>query len=156
MTQWQNGLTTKTGASNQEPVVERFCTLFDEMSSRHLGELGEVYHHDILFTDPFVSIQGLGALSEYLKGAYDNVTECRFTFADRIGSDRHICLPWVMKLRHKRIRRGALLTVDGLTHLTLEDDLIIHHRDYFDAGQLLYENLPLLGSAVRWLRKHAA
>ncbi|MEX0603436.1 MAG: nuclear transport factor 2 family protein [Marinobacter sp.] len=137
-------------------VVERFKTLFNQMSSNDLGSMSEVYHPEVTFTDPFVTVQGVDALEEYFNGAYENVIECYFEFSDPISSGDNVCLPWVMKLRHKRIRRGELIAVDGITRLHLEDGLVKTHRDYFDAGQLLYENLPVLGSAVRWLRKHAA
>ncbi|WP_228141680.1 hypothetical protein [Marinobacter sp. X15-166B] len=65
-------------------------------------------------------------------------------------------MPWVMHLRHKRIRGGAEIKVDGISQLRIVDGGITLHRDYFDAGQLLYENLPVLGGAVRWLRKQVA
>lgn len=136
--------------------VARFKGLFNQMSSDDLGAMGEIYHPQVTFTDPFVTVHGIQALEDYFCGAYGNVIECGFEFSEDIGSGGDLCLPWVMKLRHKRIRRGELITVDGISHLHLEDELVMNHRDYFDAGQLLYENLPVLGSAVRWLRRHAA
>lgn len=138
-------------------VLDRFLRLFNEMGSGHTGDLASVYGDQVTFTDPFVSVQGLPALTEYFTGAYENVIDCRFRFADSIiGPDGHVCIPWVMVLRHKRIRRGDTIEVDGISHLRIDNDRIVSHRDYFDAGQLLYENLPVLGTAVRWLRKHAA
>jgi ketosteroid isomerase-like protein len=143
-------------ASGSAEAVCRFRELFNQMSSRALGELDLVYGQDIEFTDPFTSVKGLEALREYFDGAYANVIECHFEFGDTILEGDSACLTWVMNLRHKRIRRGELIRVDGISHLRLKDDRIILHRDYFDAGQLLYENLPVLGGAVRWLRKYAA
>ncbi|MBS3803229.1 MAG: nuclear transport factor 2 family protein [Oleiphilaceae bacterium] len=139
-----------------EGVVDRFRELFNQMSSRNLGDLDLVYGKTIEFTDPFTSVKGLDALREYFEGAYSNVIECRFEFGDTVIDDDNACLTWVMNLRHKRIRRGELIQVDGISRLRLENGRVILHRDYFDAGQLLYENLPVLGSAVRWLRKNAA
>lgn len=138
-------------------VLERFLQLFNQMGSGHTGDLADVYGNQIAFTDPFVSLRGLEALTRYFTGAYENVIECRFEFGEAvIGAQGCACVPWVMNLRHKRIRRGQTIQVDGISHLHIENDRIVSHRDYFDAGQLLYENLPLLGTAVRWLRKNAA
>lgn len=139
-----------------ESVVDRFRNLFNRMSSGNLGDLGAVYSDRIQFTDPFKTVHGLDELMNYLDGAYGNVIDCRFEFGDTLVDGNDVCLTWVMKLRHKRIRRGELIKVDGISRLRIQDDRIILHRDYFDAGQLLYENLPVLGSAVRWLRRHAA
>ncbi|WP_235937683.1 nuclear transport factor 2 family protein [Marinobacter caseinilyticus] len=140
----------------ENTTMERFRVLFNQMSSGHLGALDEVYHGDIVFTDPFTTVTDLTGLREYFTGAYLNVISCQFEFGDAIGEGKDVCLPWVMKLRHKRIRKGELIKVDGISRLVFSDGLIVAHRDYFDAGQLLYENLPVLGTAVRWLRKHAA
>jgi hypothetical protein len=30
------------------------------------------------------------------------------------------------------------------------------HRDYFDAGALLYEHLPVLGTLIGWLKRRLA
>ncbi len=139
------------------PVLNRFFELFNEMGAGQPGNLADVYSEHASFTDPFVSLQGFHALTAYFTGAYENVIECRFRFDEAvIGSTDNVCIPWVMELRHKRIRRGGMIEVDGISHLLIEDDRIVSHRDYFDAGQLLYEHLPVLGTAVRWLRKHAA
>ena len=44
----------------------------------------------------------------------------------------------------------------GISRLTIAEGRVLHHRDYFDAGELLYENLPLLGSAIRLVRNFAS
>jgi len=30
---------------------------------------------------------------------------------------------------------------------------VIYHRDYFDMGAFVYENIPVLGSVVRYTKK---
>ena len=52
-----------------------------------------------------------------------------------------------MSYRHPRLAGGGLIRVDGCSHL-LWWDKVYRHRDYFDAGNLLYEHLPLLGAAI--------
>jgi hypothetical protein len=34
-----------------------------------------------------------------------------------------------------------------------ENDLITRQRDYYDAGEMIYEHLPLLGWAVRGVKR---
>lgn len=140
----------------EQACLDRFKKLFNQMSAHQLGELDTVYSSDIAFTDPFVSVNGLDALTEYFGGAYANVIDCTFSFENAIESGDEVCLPWTMTLHHRRIRRGEAVIVDGISRLKIANDRITYHRDYFDAGQLLYEHLPVLGSAVRWIRKYAA
>ncbi|WP_404362500.1 nuclear transport factor 2 family protein [Marinobacter sp.] len=148
--------TPATPKTDVQSTVDRFRDLFNQMSRVEQRDLGTVYGADIEFTDPFTSVRGLPDLREYFSGAYANVIQCHFEFGDTLIDDQDVCLSWVMKLRHRRIRRGQEIRVDGISRLRIGNDRVILHRDYFDAGQLLYENLPLLGGAVRWIRRHAA
>lgn len=150
----ENATPVMAAAGND--LIHRFRELFNGMGARHIGDLESVYSERVQFTDPFKTVNGLEELKSYFEGAYANVIDCRFVFGDTLVDGDQVCLTWVMKLRHKRIRRGELIEVDGISRLRVEGDRVILHRDYFDAGQLLYENLPVLGSAVRWLRRYAA
>lgn len=136
-------------------VLTHFCELFNELDKGNLRKLQQVYSEDICFQDPFGQVTGLDALTEYFAGAYRNVISCRFRFGEPVIQHGHCAIPWVMELRHKRIRGGQMVAVDGISHLDIRDGRVCYHRDYFDAGQLLYENLPLLGSLIRRIREHA-
>ncbi|EMP55444.1 hypothetical protein MSNKSG1_06223 [Marinobacter santoriniensis NKSG1] len=136
-------------------TIEHFQALFNELDKGNLNKLQEVYGEDIVFQDPFGQVSGLDALTRYFAGAYSNVIACRFEFGQAVVQGAAVALPWVMVLRHKRIRGGREIRVDGISHLRIADGRVVFHRDYFDAGQLLYENLPALGRIIRWIRKNA-
>ncbi len=137
-------------------LLQRFCDLYDAMGANHIPALEAVYHPEVVFSDPLTSVQGLGKLSEYLTDSYRNVISCRFRYADPVMDEGAITQPWTMMLRHRRLASGRTVEVEGVSVLRIRDGLIAYHRDYYDAGQLLYENVPVLGAAVRWLRRHAA
>lgn len=142
--------------SHETDVADRFKALFNSMEADSLPDLGSVYGSAVHFQDPFTEVHGLDALEHYFRGAYSNVLHCRFEFGPGIGSAEQQALPWVMNLRHKRLNGGQLVLVNGISHITIQGERVVFHRDYFDAGQLLYENVPVLGSAVRLLRRYAA
>lgn len=136
-------------------ALENFRALFNELDKGNLSRLSRVYSERIRFQDPFGSVQGLDELTHYFSGAYANVISCHFAFGDAVVGGNFAALPWVMHLRHRRINRGQEILVDGMSHLQIEAGMVCFHRDYFDAGQLLYENLPLVGGVVRWVKEHA-
>lgn len=136
-------------------VLDRFCKLFNELDKGNLQRLQEVYSEDIRFQDPFGQVEGLDALTRYFAGAYGNVISCGFRFDEPVIQQVHCTIPWVMELRHRRLRKGQLVQVDGISHLEIRDGRVCYHRDYFDAGQLVYENLPILGGLIRRIREHA-
>ena len=62
-------------------------------------------------------------------------------------------LGWTMTFSHPRLRGGAPVTVEGATRLAFDEEgKVCLHRDYFDLGAMLYEQLPLLGAVVRTLK----
>ncbi len=136
-------------------TLEQFRILFNQLDKGNLNKLPTVYSEDIRFQDPLGSVEGLDALTRYFAGAYENVISCHFVFEDSVVQNRYAAIPWVMHLRHKRIRGGCEIQVAGISHQKVQDGKVCYHRDYFDAGELLYENMPVLGGVIRWIKGYA-
>ncbi|WP_273203517.1 nuclear transport factor 2 family protein [Marinobacter subterrani] len=136
-------------------TLETFRALFNELDKGNLNKLSRVYSEDIRFQDPLGTVHGLDELTRYFAGAYANVIACRFEFGDAVVQGGVAALPWVMHLRHKRIRKGREVQVQGMSHLEIRDGMVCYHRDYFDAGEMLYENLPVVGGLIRWIKDQA-
>ena len=133
--------------------LRRFARQFAELNKDNLQRLSDLYSEDIHFTDPLHEVQGLKQLRNYFSELYANVSELRFDFHgfDQIA-DGEGYLRWVMSYRHPRLASGQLIRVSGCSHL-LWRDKVYRHRDYFDAGALLYEHLPILGRVIAWLKR---
>lgn len=136
-------------------TLEAFKVLFNRLDKGNLNKLPAVYSEDIHFQDPLGAVEGLDALTHYLAGAYANVISCQFVFEEAVVQDSSATIPWTMHLRHKRIRGGREIQVAGISHVSVKSGRIVYHRDYFDAGQLLYENLPVIGGVIRWVKGYA-
>jgi hypothetical protein len=133
--------------------LRQFARQFGQLNKDNLQRLDELYTADVRFTDPLHEVQGLGQLQRYFAELYANVSELRFDFHgfDQIGEGEGY-LRWVMSFRHPRLAKGQLIRVDGCSHLRWRDKVYCH-RDYFDAGAMLYEHLPILGRAIAWLKR---
>lgn len=131
----------------------RVRAIFNALGRDSLHLLEELYGDNIEFIDPFHHLRGRVALQGYLAGLYANVREISFDFTGEILSGDELVLFWRMTCRHERLRRGAPVCVEGCSRLVFgRDGRIAFHRDYFDAGAMLYEHLPLLGGLVRLVR----
>ncbi|WP_416138273.1 nuclear transport factor 2 family protein [Halomonas sp. HK25] len=141
-------------AATADERLEAFCAFFNKLDKSCTTELYRFYTPDVLFIDPLHRIEGARALEGYFATLYENVTACRFTFHERQISGDQAFTTWTMSLTHPRLDGGREIQVDGCSHLTFaEDGRVVRHRDYFDAGALLYERLPLLGGAIRLVKK---
>lgn len=100
---------------------------------------------------------GWPACSAIFAEMYANVSELRFDFYgfDQV-SEGEGYLRWTMSYRHPRLAAGQLIRVEGCSHLLWSDGKVHRHRDYFDAGALLYEHLPVMGSLICWLKRRLA
>jgi hypothetical protein len=133
-----------------------FASEFAALDGSNLHRLEQLYSHDVRFSDPLHEIQGLPALHEYFTELYANVSELGFTFhgydqvQDGVGY-----LRWTLHYRHPRLRHGQPIEVVGCSYL-LWHEKVYQHRDYFDAGALLYDHLPLMGAAIGWLKGRLA
>ncbi len=136
--------------------LRRFATEFAALDASNLQRLGQLYSDDVLFRDPLHEVRGLPALQRYFAEMYANVGRLDFDFHsfDQV-CDGEGYLRWTMHFRHPRLRGGALINVDGCSHL-LWRDKVYQHRDYFDAGAMLYEHLPVMGGVIAWLKRRLA
>lgn len=119
----------------------------------------ELYTPDIVFIDPFCRVVGVEELESHFIKLYENVTACRFTFHERLMSGQQAYVTWTMQLTHPRLAAGRPVVVEGCSQLTFSSrspHRVCRHRDYFDAGEMLYEQLPAIGNLVRWLKRRVA
>lgn len=136
--------------------LEVFARRFTSLDADNLYRLDGIYSPDIHFQDPLHSVRGLNELHAYFTELYANVQQLDFNFQgyDQVSQGEGY-LRWVMRYRHPRLRGGQLIEVTGCSHLRWNDK-VYYHRDYFDAGALLYEHVPLLGAVIRLLKRRLA
>lgn len=145
-------------AIHTDPSLEAFCTFYNKLDRTCTKKLYEVYTPDIEFHDPIHRISGLDSLEAYFNGLYENVTACRFEFHDQQRHADLAFVTWTMYLTHPRLAGGRQISVEGCSRPTFAADgsgKVCCHRDYFDAGELLYEHLPLLGPVIRRIKRAA-
>lgn len=137
----------------QLETVEKFKTYFTQLKLNNSAALNEIYAEDIIFTDPIHKIKGIENLKSYFKNLDDNLIEGSFHFSDESSHDNTVYLQWEMNLTLKRPKKK--IQASGISVLTIEQK-ITKQRDYFDAGELFYENIPVLGGIIRFLKKKIA
>lgn len=143
--------------------LERFQLLYEGLDATNVSPalLATCYHPDIVFQDPFHQISGLAELTHYFASVYENATAVRFDFHrqwhEKTDNGHASFIRWTLTYRHPKLYGGQQdIVVDGGSELLWQDQLIIHHRDFFDGGQMLYEHLPLLSWAIRKLKERMA
>lgn len=141
-----------------EEIVDNFITLYQRLNKQTLNIeiLSNVYHNDIVFEDCLHHIEGILVLFNYFENLYENVSFIEFDFENQWIKQDSAMLTWTMSYQHPKLNQGEVIKVKGATHLQFAEGKIIRHRDYFDAGALLYEHLPLLKRVIKYLKNRLA
>jgi hypothetical protein len=136
--------------------INQFIQTYQSLNKDNLAQLTDIYHPDINFIDPLHQVEGLAALTGYFASLYENLVSCEFEIQAQLWQANQAALYWQMQYQHASLNGGKSVRVDGCSHLKFTDGLVIYHRDYLDAGAMLYEHIPLLGSAIRFIKKRAS
>lgn len=133
-------------------LLDHFLTVWRRLDRATIDRIDTLYAPDVRFADPFVQLDGIDALKRYLRHSYDGVAQVEFDFEPPLLGEGEAAVRWLLSFRHPRLKGGDLIEVPGITHLYFGDK-VTQHVDYYDAGALLYENVPLIGGAVRLLKR---
>jgi limonene-1,2-epoxide hydrolase len=136
-----------------EEVIKKFKKYFAELHMDDTSVLNEIYSDKVFFKDPIHEINGRENLKSYFKKLNENLIQGSFLFTDESIVDNKAYLSWEMSLKLKKPKK--YVQASGISVLTFEQK-ITKHRDYFDAGELFYENIPILGSMIRFIKKKIA
>lgn len=134
-------------------IADRVQVAYKCLDSEQLATLETLYTEDVHFEDPAHALQGRKTLMAYFASMFKNLDSCSFKFHQTLISDTDIFMSWTMFISHPKLRSGETIRVEGGSLLKTRNGKIFFHRDYFDMGAMLYENLPVLGLIVRKIKR---
>lgn len=135
-------------------ILNQFKDIYQTLDKDNIDKIEAIYADDIFFADPFHQVEGLSQLKKYFFELYLNVESIDFEFGEALCEGDSYFIQWTMKLTHPRLNNKKPFYVPGATYLKVnQKSEIVFHRDYFDAGVMLYERLPIFGSLIRWIKR---
>ena len=112
-----------------------------------------VYAPNGYFRDPFHEVAGIDAIEHYFLASTETIEDCRFDIHDVARHEREFYFRWTMHLKTKRDPKNPIEAI-GMTHVRFDEEgRVLFHQDYWDAGSVVYEKVPVLGSLVRFVKK---
>ena len=139
--------------SSAEYTADRVKSAYQALGTGDLHSLESLYTEDVHFEDPAHALQGRKTLMGYFASLFKNLGSCSFKFHQTIIGDTDIFMSWTMFISHPKLRKGETIRVEGGSLLKTRHGKIFYHRDYFDMGAMLYEQLPVLGVIVRQIKQ---
>lgn len=135
-------------------LIENYVATINALPTGDCDQLlRKVYANNIVFKDPAHEVQGLDTLIKYFSKLYSNTLSCDFVLQQHIIEGDQASMRWVMTLAHKSLKKGTPIQVDGASFLTFDNsNKINYHQDYFDLGQMLYQNVPVIGRITTFIK----
>lgn len=134
---------------------QRIIKVFNELNKNTLNILDGFYHPDLQFEDPLGKIQGLPSMKAYYANMYKSVKSIRFEFSKIVHEGDNYVGFWRMYLAAPVLNGGEEYWVEGNSDIRWDPktNLVIYHRDYFDMGAFIYEQLPVLKTILKQVKK---
>ena len=139
---------------DQELRVARVCAFWAALSPASLVGLRTVYSETVLFRDPFNDLHGADQLEALLTRMFERLQAPRFVVREVALQNDGAVLVWDFHYRLRSWQPQRERHIHGASHVRFgTDGRVIVHRDYWDAAAEVYEQLPVLGALLRWLKQ---
>jgi len=133
-------------------AADRLVAYFESLTPQRVAEIGEYYAPDAYFKDPFNEVRRLEEIRAIFARMFEQLEAPRFQVVERIFEGEQGFLIWDMEFRLRG--QQQLRRIHGVSHLRFDaNGKVIYHRDYWDTAEELYEQLPVLGVFMRWLKR---
>ena len=140
-------------------IKERTTALvafFETLSPESVKGMARFYANNAYFKDPFNEVRELAAIQRVFLHMYKTTLAPHFTVYEVFYADEGVMLKWDFDFRIKSWRPSVPRRIHGVSHIRFgPDGLVVYHRDYWDAAEELYEQLPVIGSVMRLFKKLA-
>ncbi len=134
--------------------IDALLHFYETLTPERVQDFGFYYAEDAYFKDPFNEVNGLEEIRNIFARMFHQVADPRFVVHEKIGDGRGFFLVWDLSFRMRSWKSQHPQVIHGVSHLRFgEDGKVTYHRDYWDTGEELYAKLPLIGGAVRFLRR---
>ncbi len=152
----RHGTPLVTGSAPEAAALDRFRRFFSTFSPDKVDRLlAATYAPDVWFNDTLKEIEGLAALTPYVRESAEAVEACTVEIHEIVanGSGDYYAR-WTMMIRFKRFARGQDTHSIGISQLRFNSDgLVVFHQDFWNAADGLFQYVPLLGAGIRAIKR---
>ncbi len=144
------------GSESETAALKRFSEFFDDFAPDRIARLLDAtYAPDVYFNDNLKAVRGSTELAKYLNESASGVEDCRVLFEDfSRNKDGEYLVRWKMLIRFRKFARGRDTWTVGISHVRFAGDgRVTYQQDYWDSALGVYQYIPLLGAAIRAIRR---
>jgi steroid delta-isomerase len=140
-----------TADDPRRATLDAYCRAFEILAPDRLDTLRALCTDDVRFVDPFNDVGGIDRFVAIFAHMYRTMEEPRFQVLDRALGAGAGFVRW----RFTGRLRGRAVAIEGMSEVRFDPETgrVREHVDHWDAAGQVYARLPLVGGAVRALRR---
>ena len=139
-------------AEAEREAIARFDAFFADVSVESIrSQIDGFYAPDVFFNDTLKTLRGRQAVEDYFLRMPEHTDFVRGKTLDHSRSGANYYVRWILDVRYK----GAKETIRtmGMTLLRFDNKgRVVLHQDFWDSSAGFYEQLPVLGGVMRWIK----
>ena len=137
-------------------ALDRYIAFMNALEAPDLlGRIKGLTTPDVRFVDPFNDLNGQEAFKKAMEDFIKEVNNPQFDVRHRGWDGNTVLIQWFFTGSFKR--SGKPWRFPGTTQLRFNDDGFVElHYDHWDSGQHFYQMLPIIGWAIRLIRRKIA
>ena len=142
------------GTPLESQAFANLQTYFDGMTAASVrDQTVTVYAPEGYLNDTLVGITGAAAIQAYFAHTIERSRVLRVEFFERAPAGTDWYVRWQMTVEADGLNGGQPVVSYGVTQFRFDaQGRVLIHKDFWDAGSGLYEQLPVLGALVRRVR----
>ena len=126
------------------------------MRPRCAKQTALVYAPEAYLNDTLVGIDGAARIEAYFSRTMQDTRVLNVRFLDRASSGIDCFVRWEMRVEHDALAGGEPVLSYGVTQFRFDKEgRVLLHKDFWDSGTGLYEQLPVLGRVLGRIRAAA-
>ena len=156
--EYREALASRPGKVFADPeqgrrAVEVFSDLYADLSEVNVRErVRETYAPGAWFNDTLATEVGIDAIEKYLLKTARGSEMIKGTTQDVAVSGADCYVRWTLEFRTKNLAGGKPIVTEGVSQLRFDEEgRIILHQDFWNPAAGVYQHLPLLGPAIRYV-----
>jgi steroid Delta-isomerase len=134
-------------------TIAEYQKFFESLTDASVDGFRDLAAPTVRYRDPLMDSRGVDAVLASMHKWFRDMDDIQFHMTKHAADDLVVFQHWTMKFRVKKLPK-RLWELEGVSKVTFDDSgkKVIDHIDYWDTSPL-FESVPVLGAAVRLIRK---
>jgi len=130
--------------------LESYAEFLSSLNEKTVDRFTDYVVKDVLFRDPFNEVCGADRMMQIFTHMYRTIGSVKFDILHHAMMGDVGLLHW----RFTSTLRGKPWSFEGMSHIRFDSDgRVVAHIDHWDAAREFYEHFPVVGWALKTIRR---